>query len=63
MPSIARRIHDENEAGADVQINLVGMGIGDGFMSPRDTSVYAEYLYEVRWEILLQLFDAEDSAR
>ncbi len=48
VPSIARRIHDENEAGPSIAINLQGVGIGDGFMSPRDTAVYAQYLYHVR---------------
>ncbi len=50
VPSIARRIHDMNEAGPDVTINLKGIGIGDGFMSPPDSAIYADYLYQVRQE-------------
>ncbi len=46
VPNLARRIHDRNQDSPDVFINLAGMGIGDGFMSPRDTAVYAEVLYE-----------------
>ena len=46
VPTIARKIHEENPT-SDLQINLVGIGIGDGFMSPPETAVYAEYLYQV----------------
>ena len=44
MPRISKKIHDENPT-ADIKINLAGLGIGDGFMSPPDSSVYAEYLF------------------
>jgi hypothetical protein len=30
-----------------LKINLVGLGIGDGFMSPPDSSVYADYLFQL----------------
>lgn len=46
MPTITRKIHDENPSAA-LKINLAGMGIGDGFMDPPESSVYAEYLYQV----------------
>ena len=29
-----------------MKINLAGLGIGDGFMSPQDSSIYAEYLFQ-----------------
>eukprot|EP00095_Tigriopus_kingsejongensis_P005174 maker-scaffold237_size242172-snap-gene-1.29 protein:Tk05174 transcript:maker-scaffold237_size242172-snap-gene-1.29-mRNA-1 annotation:"serine carboxypeptidase" len=46
VPTIIRKIHDENPT-ADLKINVAGMGIGDGFMSPPETAVYANYLYQV----------------
>ena len=46
VPRISKKIHDENP-GADIKINLSGLGIGDGFMSPPDSSVYAEYLFNL----------------
>ena len=45
VPRIAKKIHDENP-NADLKINLAGLGIGDGFMSPQDSSIYAEYLFQ-----------------
>ncbi len=51
VPELGRKIYEENESGnPDIEINLVGVGIGDGFMSPVDTAVVADYLYEVRRE-------------
>jgi len=46
VPRISKKIHDENP-GASIKINLAGLGIGDGFMSPPDSSVYAEYLFNL----------------
>merc|ERR1712018_1125374 len=46
VPTISKKIDDENPS-AEVKINLVGLGIGDGFTSPEETAVYAEYLYGV----------------
>jgi len=46
VPRISKKIHDENP-GASIKINLSGLGIGDGFMSPPDSSVYAEYLFNL----------------
>lgn len=45
VPRISKKIHDENP-NAELKINLVGLGIGDGFMSPPDSSVYAEFLFQ-----------------
>ena len=45
VPRIAKKIHDENPNAA-LKINLAGLGIGDGFMSPQDSSIYAEYLFQ-----------------
>lgn len=30
-------------------INLKGIGIGDGFMSPPDSALYGDELYQARW--------------
>jgi len=49
VPTIAKKIHDENPS-ATIKINLVGMGIGDGFMSPQDSSIYADFLYYVSFK-------------
>ena len=46
MPTIARKIDAENP-GASVQINLKGIGIGDGFMSPPDSAISGDELYQV----------------
>jgi len=47
VPTIGRKIDEENANDPDLRINLAGIGIGDGLISPRDTAVYAEYLYQV----------------
>jgi len=48
VPSITKRIHDENESGKDViKINVAGMGIGDGWMSPYHNAQYGNFLYQV----------------
>lgn len=46
VPTISKKIHDEN-LNATLKINLVGLGIGDGFISPKEQAVYAEYMYAV----------------
>ena len=46
VPTIAKKIHDENPA-ADIKINLAGLGIGNGYMSPEDSADYADFLYNV----------------
>ena len=46
VPTIAKKIDAENPT-ADIKINLAGLGIGDGFMSPPDSSIYGQYLYHV----------------
>ncbi len=45
VPTIARRIHDQNDQ-AEVHMNLRGIGIGNGFMSPPDSSIYGDFLYQ-----------------
>lgn len=47
VPTIAKKIHDENPY-ASIKINLAGLGIGNGWISPEDSSIYADYLYAVR---------------
>ena len=46
VPTISRRIHDENPTAA-IPINFKGLGIGNGAMDPVNTDVYAEFLYQV----------------
>ena len=46
VPTISKKIHDENPT-ADIKINLVGLGIGNGFTSPEDSAIYADYMYGV----------------
>ena len=46
VPRISKKIHDENQNSANRKINLAGLGVGDGFMSPQDSSIYAEYLFQ-----------------
>ena len=46
VPTISKKIHDENPNAA-IKINLVGLGIGNGFTSPPETAIYAEYMYGV----------------
>ena len=49
VPSLSHRIHlskkDPENYGGDVDINLVGLGIGNGWMSPLEQGKYASYLY------------------
>jgi len=48
VPSITRRIHEQNAAGNDVlQINLAGMGVGNGWMSPYHEAKYGDMLYQI----------------
>jgi len=48
VPSLSKKIHEMNEAGGDIiNINLAGMGIGDGWMSPYHNARYADFLYQV----------------
>ena len=46
IPTISKKIHDENPTAA-LKINLKGLGIGSGLMSPIDSLYYSKYLYEV----------------
>ena len=47
VPTIGRRIHEENQV-SERKINLKGLGIGNGWIAPEDSSLYAEFLYQVR---------------
>merc|ERR1712002_871351 len=48
VPSITKRIHERNlNLDVKIQINLAGMGIGDGWMSPYHNARYANFLYQV----------------
>ena len=46
MPTIAKRIHVENEAG-NFKRNLAGLGIGNGVTAPEHSTVYADYHFQV----------------
>jgi len=47
VPSIAKKIHEENQNPSNIRINLAGMGIGDGWMSPYHNARYGNFLYQV----------------
>ena len=47
VPTIARKIHEENENTDNIKINLAGLGIGDGWMSPYHTARYGNFLYQL----------------
>merc|ERR1719234_2664123 len=48
VPPLTRHIHERNQEDNDkIQINLAGMGIGDGWMSPYHNARYAKFLYQV----------------
>ena len=48
VPTIAKKIWDENNFGNPrVRINIQGLGVGDGFLSPVDTAVHADQLFGV----------------
>ena len=45
--SLAKKIHTENVAG-NFMINMAGLGIGNGIIAPEHSTLYANYLYQVR---------------
>jgi len=47
VPTIAKRIHEQNMNEGNIKINLAGMGIGDGWMSPYHNARYGDFLYYV----------------
>jgi len=47
VPSIAKKIDEENKNPENIRINLAGMGIGDGWMSPYHNARYGHFLYQV----------------
>jgi len=46
VPSIAKKIDMENENENNIRINLAGLGIGDGWMSPYHNARYGKFLYQ-----------------
>ena len=51
VPTICRRIHEMNQV-SDFKINLKGFGIGNGWMAPEDSSLYADFLYQVKMNFM-----------
>ena len=49
VPTISKKIHDENQSSA-FKINFKGLAVGNGGMSPPDSFIYAEFLYQVVFE-------------
>ena len=47
MPTISKKIHDENQSSADFKINFRGLGIGNGAIDPPNSFEFGEYLYQV----------------
>ena len=46
VPTICKRIHDMNQI-SDLKINLVGFGIGNGWIAPEHQAIYSNFLYQV----------------
>ncbi len=68
VPALSHRIHlaktDPDRFGGQVDINLAGIGIGNGWMSPLEQGKYASYLYYhglLDGEQYLTLLELEDS--
>jgi len=47
VPTIAKKIDTENQNPGNIRINLAGLGIGDGWMSPYHNARYGKFLYQV----------------
>ena len=47
VPTLAKTIHDKNQGNPEVFINLKGLAVGNGEMSPIDQDIYGDYLYQV----------------
>ena len=47
VPTISKKIHDENQSSADFKINFRGLGIGNGAIDPPNSFEFGEYLYQV----------------
>ena len=67
VPALSHRIHmskkDPTNYGGLVDINLVGLAIGNGWMSPMEQGKYASYLYYhglLDGDQYLTLLDLED---
>ena len=50
VPTICKRIHDMNQI-SETKINLVGLGIGNGWTAPENQSIYADFLYQVLYYV------------
>ena len=48
VPTISKKIHDENQSSADFKINFKGLGIGNGAIDPPNSFEFGEYLYQVK---------------
>ena len=51
MPTISKKIHDENLS-ADFKINFKGLGIGNGAIDPYNSFEFGEYLYQVNYRTI-----------
>ncbi len=47
VPSISYKIHTENLGTPEIAINLKGLAVGNGAMSPPDSFIYGDYLFEL----------------
>ena len=45
VPTISKKIHDENEI--EQRINFKGLAVGNGAMAPPDCHVYGDFLYQL----------------
>ncbi len=47
VPTISKKIHDENQLNPEIPINFAGLGIGNGAVSPHDQHYYGQMLYKL----------------
>ncbi len=47
VPTLSYKIHTENQDSPAVPINLRGLAVGNGGMSPPDSFIYGDYLFEL----------------
>lgn len=47
VPTISKKIHDENQLSPEIFINFQGLSVGNGAMSPEDQHLYGHMLHAV----------------
>ena len=57
VPTISKKIHDENQNNPEIFINFVGLGVGNGDASPSDQDKYAHMMHAVNYFLTEQYTD------